>query len=143
MHPGYAKGKLLNSQRIAAEFIDFLPKDTMSPETTSGREGYVHLHTLSGTVEETVLKFLVRDFTVEGLKEKEEMMGVFLASLKMKHPRLEYTFSVEESYRNIVITSYSIHYTKLYELTAINTIHSGLPQNTLKPTLFELTGNSG
>jgi len=101
MHPGYAKGKLLNSQRIAAEFIDFLPKDTMSPETTSGREGYVHLHTISGTVEETVLKFLVRDFTVEGLKEKEEMMGVFLASLKMKHPRLEYTFSVEESYRNM------------------------------------------
>ena len=101
MHPGYAKGKMLNSQRIAAELIDFLPKETMSPETTSGREGYIHLHALSGTVQETELKFLIRDFTVEGLKEKEEMIRFFLASLKMKHPRLEYSFSVQESYRNM------------------------------------------
>lgn len=101
MHPGYAKGKLLNSQRIAAELIDFLPKDTMSPETTSGREGYVHLHGMNGTVEQTVLKFLIRDFTVEGLKEKEEMMQLFLVGLKLKYPRLEYFFEVEESYRNM------------------------------------------
>lgn len=101
MHPGYARGKMLNSQRIAAEFIDFLPKDTMSPETTSGREGYVHLHAIAGTVEETVLKFLIRDFTVEGLSDKEEMMRIILAALKVKHPRLEYTFDIEESYRNM------------------------------------------
>jgi tripeptide aminopeptidase len=101
MHPGYARSKMLNSQRVAAEFIDFLPKDTMSPETTSGREGYVHLHAITGTVEETVLKLLVRDFTVEGLKEKEEMIRMFLASLKMKHPRLDYSCMVEESYRNM------------------------------------------
>lgn len=101
MHPGYAKGKMLNSQRIAAEFIDLLPKDRMSPETTEGREGYVHLHSSSGTVSETVLKLLVRDFAVEGLEEKEEMMRLFLAALQMKYPRLDANLKVTESYRNM------------------------------------------
>ncbi len=100
-HPGAAKGKLLNSQRIGAEFIDFLPKDRMTPETTEQREGYVHLHGISGSVEKTVMKFLIRDFTVEGLHEKQEMMNSFLLALKLKYPRLEYDFEVEESYRNM------------------------------------------
>jgi tripeptide aminopeptidase len=101
MHPGYAKGKLLNSQRIAAEFIDLLPKDRLTPETTEGREGYIHLHGIAGSVEQTVLKLLVRDFTVEGLKEKEEMMKSFLEVLRLKYPLLTYVFSIEESYRNM------------------------------------------
>jgi tripeptide aminopeptidase len=101
MHPGAAKGKLLNSQCIAAEFIDFLPKDRMTPETTEQREGYVHLHGISGSVEKTVMKFLIRDFTVEGLQEKAKMMNSFLLSLQLKYPRLEYAFEIEESYRNM------------------------------------------
>lgn len=101
MHPGYAKGKLLNSQRIAAEFIDLLPKDRLSPETTEGREGYIHPHGMAGSVEQTVLKLLVRDFTVEGLKEKEEMMQLFLEVLQRKYPLLTFEFSIEESYRNM------------------------------------------
>lgn len=101
MHPGYAKGKLLNSQRLAAEFIDLLPKDRLSPETTEGREGYIHLHGIAGSVEQTVLKMLVRDFTVEGLKEKEEMMQSFLEVLRLKYPLLTFELSVEESYRNM------------------------------------------
>ncbi len=101
MHPGYAKGKLLNSQRIAAELIDFLPKDSISPETTEGREGFLHLHGMTGSVEETVLKFLVRDFTVEGLQEKEEFLQSLLTLLQKKYPLVDYEFTVEESYRNM------------------------------------------
>jgi tripeptide aminopeptidase len=101
MHPGAAKGKMLNSQRIAAELIEFLPKDRMTPETTEEREGYVHLHGISGSVEKTEMKFLIRDFTVEGLQVKQEMINSFLRLLKLKDPRLEYEFEVEESYRNM------------------------------------------
>ena len=101
MHPGYAKGKLLNSQRIAAEFINFLPQHTLSPETTEDREGYVHLHGITGSVEETELKYLIRDFTVEGLKEKETLLQNILETLQLKYPRLHYEVKVEESYRNM------------------------------------------
>jgi len=101
MHPGYAKGRMLNSQRVAAELVELLPKETMSPETTAGREGYIHLHAIGGTVEETVLSFLIRDFTVEGLRQKEGMLRAFVEVLALKHPRLEYDFKIEESYRNM------------------------------------------
>ncbi len=100
-HPGYAKGKMLNSQRIAAEFINFLPRHTLSPETTEGREGYVHLHGITGSVEETVLKYLIRDFSVEGLKEKEALLQKILETLQLKYPRLRYEFKVAENYRNM------------------------------------------
>lgn len=101
MHPGYAKGKMLNSQRIAAEFITFLPQHTLSPETTEGREGYMHLHGINGSVEETVLKYLIRDFTVEGLEEKEALLQKILEILQLRYPRLQYEFKVDESYRNM------------------------------------------
>jgi tripeptide aminopeptidase len=101
MHPGYAKGKMLNSQRIAAEFINFLPQHALSPETTEGREGYVHLHGITGSVGETVLKYLIRDFTVEGLEEKETLLQRILETLQLKYPRLQYEFKVNESYRNM------------------------------------------
>ncbi len=101
MHPGYAKGKMLNSQRIAAELIEMLPKDSMTPETTEKREGYIHLHSITGTVEHTEMKFLIRDFSVDGLKEKEDMIAAFLKALKLKYPRLDFAMVIEESYRNM------------------------------------------
>ncbi len=101
MHPGFARGRMLNSQRLAAEFIDFLPKDTMTPETTDGREGYIHLHSMAGSVEKTVLRYLIRDFTAEGLQEKEMLMRAVLDALKRKHPRLVAELAVEEGYRNM------------------------------------------
>lgn len=101
IHPGYARGRMLNSMRVAAELVALLPADRMTPETTSGREGYIHLHDLRGSVETTELKYLIRDFTIEGLEEKEEMLRLFLAMLKLKYPRLEYEVAVKESYRNM------------------------------------------
>ena len=101
MHPGFARGKMLNSQRLAAEFIDFLPKDAMTPETTDGREGYIHLHSMTGSVEKTVIRYLLRDFTEEGLQEKETLMKTALETLRKKYPRLMTQLSIDEGYRNM------------------------------------------
>ncbi len=101
LHPGFAKGKMLNSMRQAAEFIDFLPKDTMTPETTDEREGYIHLHSMTGSVEKTVLRYLIRDFTLEGLQEKETLMKTVLDSLRKKCPQLVAELAIEEGYRNM------------------------------------------
>ncbi len=101
VHPGYAKGKLINGIKIAAEIIERLPKDTMSPETTEGREGYLHPHAIKGSVELTEIVFLVRDFTVEGLKEKEDFLQKLCEEMNQKYAPATATLQVEESYRNM------------------------------------------
>jgi tripeptide aminopeptidase len=101
LHPGYAKDKLVNSIKIAAEIIERLPKYRLSPETTEKRDGYVHPHLANGTVEETTLKFLVRDFTVEGLKDKETFLESMVQDVMAQHTRAKMTFTVDESYRNM------------------------------------------
>lgn len=101
VHPGYAKGKLVNAVKIAADYINRLPKDRLSPETTEGREGYVHPNTISGGVEETTVKFLIRDFTVEGLHEKEQFLKELAEETIREYPKASYDFKVEESYRNM------------------------------------------
>ena len=101
VHPGYAKNKLVNAIKIGAEIIDKLPKDRLSPETTEKREGYVHPHAINGGVEKTVIKFLIRDFTVEGLKEKEAFLQEICNEVMAKYPKANLDFKVEESYRNM------------------------------------------
>lgn len=101
VHPGYAKNKMINSVKIASELLEMLPKHTLSPETTEDREGYVHPHVIKGNVEETIIEFLIRDFTVDGLKEKSEYLQKLCTDLSEKHApaRVEITF--KEYYRNM------------------------------------------
>ena len=100
-HPGYAKGKLVNSVKIASAFVDKLPKDRMSPETTEKMEGYVHPNGIEGSVENTTVKFIIRDFREEGLKEKETFLKGLAEETVKGFPRSSFKFEVEESYRNM------------------------------------------
>ncbi len=69
-HPGYARGRMVNAIKVAASFIDGLPRETMSPETTGGHDGFVHPYVVQAGVERTSVRLLVRDFITAGLKEK-------------------------------------------------------------------------
>lgn len=101
VHPGYAKGKMVNSQKVAAKFIDSLPKETLSPETTSGREGYVHPVSMNGNEELTVMKFIIRDFVDTKLKEFETMLEDLVKKTVDQFPGAKYEFEVIEQYRNM------------------------------------------
>ncbi|NOY05179.1 MAG: peptidase T [Chlorobi bacterium] len=101
IHPGFAKGKLLNSIKIAADFIDKLPKDALSPETTEDMQGYVHPYVLNGGIEETSVKFLIRDFEEQGLKEKENFLQKLAEEVVARYPKGSVETDVEESYRNM------------------------------------------
>lgn len=101
IHPGYAKNKMVNSVKIAAELIEKLPKDRMSPETTEKREGYVHPHIINGGVEQTVIKFLIRDFEENGLKEKEDYLKNLCNEISNKYPKSKIDLKIDESYRNM------------------------------------------
>ena len=100
-HPGYAKGRMVNAIRLAADFIALLPKDRLSPETTEGYEGYVHPYVVDASVERTSVKVLIRDFVTAGLKEKEAMVETLARQVVDGEPRASVEIAIEESYRNM------------------------------------------
>jgi tripeptide aminopeptidase len=101
IHPGYAKGIMINSIKIATAFIESLPKDTLSPETTEGREGYVHCTSILGNEEATTLKFIIRDFDTPKLKEYEDFLKKLAEEAVAKFPGSKMEFQVIEQYRNM------------------------------------------
>jgi tripeptide aminopeptidase len=101
VHPGFAKNRMVNGIKIASEFIGMLPPDTASPETTEEREGYLHPHALKASVEESEIILLVRDFEVDGLKEKEKLLKKHCDKLAEKYPKASISLEIKESYRNM------------------------------------------
>jgi tripeptide aminopeptidase len=100
-HPGFAKGKMEHAIKIASAIVDRLPKTTCSPETTEGREGFLHPIGVSGTLEAAQLGFIVRDFTEEGLREKEALLENIVKEVMAGYPRSTYKIEVKQQYRNM------------------------------------------
>ena len=101
IHPGYAKGIMINSMKVASAFIDSLPKDKLSPETTAKREGYFHPVSINGNEEKTSLKFIIRDFETSNLKKLEDLLKKFAEDTITKFPDSKLEFEVVEQYRNM------------------------------------------
>jgi tripeptide aminopeptidase len=100
-HPGYAKGKMVNSIKVAADFIDRLPKDRLSPETTEGYEGFVHPYVVNASVDKTSVKLLIRDFSTPELKTKEALLEQLARETVARWPGATFDAKVEETYRNM------------------------------------------
>src|SRR6185503_2619942 len=96
-----ATGRMINSIKVAADFIGRLPKDGLSPETTEGREGFVHPYVMSASVEQTSVRFLIRDFVTAELREKEQMLERIARETAAAWPGASVSFRLEESYRNM------------------------------------------
>jgi tripeptide aminopeptidase len=100
VHPGYAKGKMINAVRIAADLLMALPQHR-TPETTEGREGYLHPTNVTGNVSEARVSFIVRDFAEDGLHEIEDLLRAAAAWAERKYRGAKVTVEVKESYRNM------------------------------------------
>jgi len=100
-HPGYARGQMLNTIKVAAAFIDALPHDRLSPETTEGYEGFVHPYVVQASVERTSVRLLVRDFVTAGLTDKEALVQKLASDTASRYPGARVEFAIEESYRNM------------------------------------------
>lgn len=100
-HPGYAKDRMVNAIKLAAEFITRLPQDGLSPETTDGYEGYVHPYVVEASVERTSVKVLIRDFASSGLRQKEALVERIAREVVAGAPRARVEVLVEQSYRNM------------------------------------------
>ncbi|HVB02965.1 MAG TPA: peptidase T [Chitinophagaceae bacterium] len=101
VHTGFAKGKMVNALKIAARILNKLPGDRLSPESTSGRQGFIHPIRMEGNAEKAILEFLIRDFTEIGLKDHEMLLEHVLVSTLKDYPggKGEIRFSIQ--YRNM------------------------------------------
>ncbi|WP_439501428.1 peptidase T [Aminobacter ciceronei] len=102
IHPGFAKGRMENAIKIVGAIVDRLPKE-LSPETTEGREGFLHPTALSGSMEKAALSLIVRDFTEAGLAAKEKLLEDIVKNVLKAYPGSSYSFTVKEQYRNMKV----------------------------------------
>lgn len=100
-HPGFATGKMVNAIKVAADFVNRLPKNGLAPETTSGRDGFVHPHTLDSSVDRSTVKFIIRDFVTAGLAEKEAFLEKLALATAADWPGSSVTVEVKPQYRNM------------------------------------------
>jgi tripeptide aminopeptidase len=100
-HPGFAKGRMEHAIKIAAAIIARLPKEGCSPETTEGKQGFLHPIGIKGALEQATIGFIVRDFSESGLKDKEALLENIVKDVMKDFPRSKYRFEVRPQYRNM------------------------------------------
>lgn len=100
-HPGFAKGRMVNAIKLAARFIERLPADRLSPETTGGHDGFVHPYVVQASVDRTMVKLLIRDFVTPALKEKETWLESLAREVVAGVAGASVECQIEESYRNM------------------------------------------
>lgn len=102
VHPGYAKGKLVNAIRIVADIIKEMENDP-APETTEKRGGYLHPYVLEGGVENASLKILLRDFEMEGIEEKANRLREIQKRVAESYPKAQIDLEIKEQYKNMFL----------------------------------------
>ncbi len=100
VHPGYAKNKMVNSMLIAQDFINSLPK-LETPEHTEDREGFFHLHHISGTIEKTTLEYIIRDHDKKHFEARKLMINALVNELNAQYEREVISVAIEDQYYNM------------------------------------------
>jgi tripeptide aminopeptidase len=126
-HPGFAKGRMESALKIASEIVNKLPKNTLSPESTEGMEGFIHPTNISGMVEMASLEFIIRDFTVEKLHAHELVLSEIKNNVMRNYPNSKATFEVQEQYRNMKGILDKVPHVSEYAMEAIR--RSGIEPN--------------
>jgi tripeptide aminopeptidase len=101
VHPGFATGKLVNALRLAARIVSALPADTLTPETTGGRDGFIHPVELTGTAAKAEIRLIVRDFDDEQLDRHVALLERTAREIVATEPRARLDVGVHEQYRNM------------------------------------------
>ncbi|HET9125198.1 MAG TPA: peptidase T, partial [Solirubrobacteraceae bacterium] len=101
IHPGTATGKMVNALRIASEIVAALPADRLTPETTSGREGFLHPFEFTASAGRAEVVFILRDFDADGLRSHAELLRRTAEEVAAREPRARVEVTVREQYRNM------------------------------------------
>ena len=101
IHPGLAKNKMVNAIHLAAKIVAALPQHTMLPELTDGRDGFIHATEMTGGSSEMTLKFILRDFELDGLAQKGDILRAVCTAIQAAEPRAQITCTIRPQYRNM------------------------------------------
>jgi len=101
IHPGQAKGRLVNALHLGAKLVDTLPQATLTPETTEGRQGFIHVYQMNGTAASAELSFILRDFELDKLAEHGKLLQQVCSAIQASEPRAQITCSITPQYRNM------------------------------------------
>ncbi len=100
-HPSEGKDRMVNSLRIISQFIARLPTDHLSPETTDGRDGFMHPYVLEGGVAKATTKIILREFDTDKLADQAALLGSIADDLREEHPKAAITVEIRKQYRNL------------------------------------------
>ena len=100
-HPSVGKGAMVNAIRILSDFLAALPQDTLSPETTEGREGFIHPYSIEGGVAHAEARLILRDFESSQLAVYADLLESIAAKLRAAHPKARIEVTTKEQYRNM------------------------------------------
>jgi tripeptide aminopeptidase len=101
IHPSIAKGKMINAVRLAGLFLERLPRQTLAPETTADREGFLHPYRVEGGVAEVKLRILLRDFITAHLGEQANLLRATAQQIMAEYPRARLSVHITPQYRNM------------------------------------------
>lgn len=101
IHPGYAKDKMVNALHLAAKVLELLPAHTRTPDTTSGRQGFIHATKLTGGSAEAEIQFILRDFERDGLESHANLLRQICTAVQATEPRSQIDVTVSKQYRNM------------------------------------------
>ncbi len=118
-HPGYAKNKLVNALKIGGEILAALPNDSWSPETTEGREGFVHPIAFEGIQEKSTLQFIIRDHETKQLADYERRLENIVKNVVHQHKGATYEFEINEQYRNMKEVLKEVPFVTAYAIQAM------------------------
>lgn len=102
IHPGYAKGRMINAIRLAAQFVERIPWHWLSPETTEGRDGFLHPYVIEGGVPETKIRVLLRSFVTAELDTQAKVLHAIADTIRAEHPGARIDIEIKEQYRNMI-----------------------------------------
>jgi tripeptide aminopeptidase len=135
IHPGQARGKLVNALHLAARLISALPQATLTPETTEGREGFLHVNELRGNAAEAEIRVFLRDFEREGLAAQGRLLHKLCDALQAGEPRAKVTCTITEQYRNM-------RYWLEADMTPVDLAHAACRAAGIEPFALPIRGGT-
>lgn len=135
IHPGWAKDKLVNATHLAARILETLPQTTMTPETTSGAEGFIHATDITGDAAQVRIGFIIRDFEREGLAQKGAILRAVCDAIALTEPRAEITCEITPQYRNM-------RYWLENDMTPVHLAHAAVRDAGLEPISVPIRGGT-
>jgi tripeptide aminopeptidase len=135
IHPGWAKDKLVNAMHLAARIIATLPQTTITPETTSGAQGFIHATDISGDADCVRIGFILRDFELEGLAQKGAILKAVCDTVALTEPRAYVTCEITPQYRNM-------RYWLEQDMTPVHLAHAAVRDAGLAPVSVPIRGGT-